>query len=198
MEKHLNIQKNFKLINKTTNEETICTKIVVDGFDYYVSDETSAEQGDTVYNEEEDEIFIILDSESLRGLNFQVIATNNPNIGLSNVIDEADELFLLNRDDLSYVFNAGNKGSGGVIYNRVRKFNNFDEFAENLEGGKQLLIDNQLQESHPNSDKDTIEFGRFVGDSYLDSSGKYLNKSIEDLFSMFKSQQLKVLYYENN
>lgn len=29
----------YKLINKTTGEEHLCDKVIIEGFDYYVSDE---------------------------------------------------------------------------------------------------------------------------------------------------------------
>lgn len=29
----------YKLINITTKQETLCDKVIIDGFDYYVSDE---------------------------------------------------------------------------------------------------------------------------------------------------------------
>ena len=54
----------YKLINTKTKEETLCDKVTIDGFDYYVSD---------AYGK-------------------HAIATNNPNIDIPKVVDEVERL----------------------------------------------------------------------------------------------------------
>lgn len=78
---------NHKLINRTTKEEIICTKVVVDGFDYYINDKQATE-GEMGYISFENSIKVI-------GKYFaddwkKVIATNNPNIDLPQIIDEVE------------------------------------------------------------------------------------------------------------
>lgn len=40
------------------------------------------------------------------------------------------ENYILTHQELRQVFDAGNAGSGGSMYNRVRKYNGYDEFRD--------------------------------------------------------------------
>ena len=79
----------YKLINKQTNEEHLCDKVTIDGFDYYVSDEKYA-VGENCIGEDEGGLRIhkcvILNNCLAIGCK-KVIATNNPNIDIPMVID---------------------------------------------------------------------------------------------------------------
>lgn len=79
-------------------------------------------------------------------------------------VENFDELFLMNRNDLRVLFNAGNAGSGGALYNRVRKYNGFDEFRESNEG-REFLIDKlykAAQKQYSEEDiRKTFETGRY-------------------------------------
>ena len=66
----------YKLINKTTGEEHICEKVVIDGWDYYVSDD-KVQVGATIGLEQID---TLNDIDLL--LQKKVIATNNPSIDI--------------------------------------------------------------------------------------------------------------------
>lgn len=73
---------NYRLINKTTQEEILCDKVTIDGFDYYVSDELP-KKGD--YHLKND---IMLTKSHVIDENCKkIIATNNPNIDIPKVVD---------------------------------------------------------------------------------------------------------------
>lgn len=42
--------------------------------------------------------------------------------------DEESESFTMTHEELRQIFDAGNAGSGGSMYNRVRKYNGYDDF----------------------------------------------------------------------
>jgi hypothetical protein len=76
--------------NVTTGEETLCEKVVVDGFDYYVSDSEPILESD---------IFMFPDNfleRASRGFDGRglrkVIATINPSLDLPQVLGEVEEL----------------------------------------------------------------------------------------------------------
>lgn len=103
----------YKLINKTTGEETLCDKVTIDGFDYYVSDEIPKEDDvatipsyaslvivgsidDMPYSESHRHwqgLFCntCFDVEAVSKFK-KVIATNNPNIDIPKVVDEVERL----------------------------------------------------------------------------------------------------------
>ena len=81
----------YKLINKTTQEEHICSKVVIDGFDYYIDDSFFTEN----------DLYIDTGNNSLRhgsnnhtigGYKKKVIATTNPDIDVPKVVDEIEEM----------------------------------------------------------------------------------------------------------
>ena len=79
----------YKLINKQTNEEHLCDKVTIDGFDYYVSDEKLIPNC-YVFDPIRNRITVIY-LVSKKGENFgakKVIATNNPSIDIPKVVDE--------------------------------------------------------------------------------------------------------------
>lgn len=90
----------YKLINKTTLEEHLCDKVVIDGWDYYVSDEI-IKVGDyyiaweTISNIESNYIIQKAnDSEPLGMYSWadnykKVIATNNLDIDIPQILEAA-------------------------------------------------------------------------------------------------------------
>jgi hypothetical protein len=91
----------YRLINKTTNEEHICTKVVLDGFDYYINDDD--------INTSDYYIGLNLSNSSVRicsnenqidySKHKKIIATNNPSIDLPQIevnydYDELGELMI--------------------------------------------------------------------------------------------------------
>lgn len=78
----------YKLISKTL-EETICSKVVIDEFNYYVSDELAGAK----------DVFLNETNCPKEFLYKKVIATSNPNIDLPKVVDEVEELANLEIED---------------------------------------------------------------------------------------------------
>jgi hypothetical protein len=166
----------YKLINKTTGEEHICEKIVVDGWDYYVSDEaTLSNNGDWYLGHPNyDTLFkwgMFGMHEGKQAWINKVIATNNPIIDIPKVVDEVDVLTNTMMNNLYW--KAGFKCG----YNKS-------------------------QETHPNSDSDTAEFAEWLTLNTNSTSihGEYIYKNVrrvtKELLQLWKEQRPKILYYE--
>jgi hypothetical protein len=160
----------YKLTNTKTKEETLCDKVTIDGFDYYVSDEIikdvrpyygkwQVEEG-TILNKFPT---YLTDLSSCR----LVIATNNPNIDIPKVVDEVEIL---------------------AYEHDVETFLSSDFDYDSFKAGY-----NKSQETHPNSDEDMIEFERFCNrHDYENGFGRVDRK---ELLQLWKEQQPKTLYY---
>jgi hypothetical protein len=72
--------KQYKLVNSRTKEETFCSKVVIDEFDYYVNDYISDEVNGDLTKIPFNKIILLS------------VATTNPNIDVPKVIDEIKEL----------------------------------------------------------------------------------------------------------
>lgn len=72
--------KQYKLVNSRTKEETFCSKIVIDKFDYYINDYISDEVNGDLTKIPFNKIILLS------------VATTNPNIDVPKVIDEIKEL----------------------------------------------------------------------------------------------------------
>lgn len=183
----------FKLINIDTNEETICEKIVIDGFDYYVSDEIINDVRPFMGRWQIEKGYILnkfptylTDLSECR----LVIATNNSNIDLPQVVDEADVLadkwvFETNGEKWS-----NNNGSAG------------DNYGSFKAGYK------KSQETHPNSDQDMIDFYKWLNKNLWEDfndikKGLFVNsfgvqKQEKELIQLWKDQQPRKIYYQHN
>jgi hypothetical protein len=85
----------YRLINKITNEENICSKVVIDGFDYYLSDEVIKDvrpyngrwqiEKDYILNKFPTYLTDLSDCKL-------VIATNNQSIDIPKIINEKLQL----------------------------------------------------------------------------------------------------------
>lgn len=78
----------YKLIHQTTNEEHLCDKVSIDGYDYYAL-KTDIKLND--YISDGYKVIKWVDNQSLLG-RAKVIATNNPQIDMPKVVDEVMEL----------------------------------------------------------------------------------------------------------
>ena len=70
----------YRLINKQTNEEHLCDKITIDGFDYYVNDFISDEVNGDLTKIPFEKLILI------------AVASNNPNIDIPKVVDGVEML----------------------------------------------------------------------------------------------------------
>jgi hypothetical protein len=166
----------YKLVNNNTKEETLCDKVTIEGFDYYVSDEkihfgyvwnTILEQIETMFKEK-------TFHDDLKG----VIATNNPNTAIPKVVDEVEKFAL----EYENSFSCGAVGT---------------ESTDFIEGY------NKSQATHPFSEEDMIEFLNWIRDNTVfDSAPKpyhiktQTRLSQEELLQLWKEQKPKIVYYE--
>ena len=177
----------YKLINKTTGEEHICEKVVVDGWDYYVSDERPKVGDWVIEYQKADAVgeLHFINGEYVLSVDIQekVIATNNPNIDVPQVVDEVDVL---------------GKTMVKLCLEKIKDLTKRFFWKAGFKCGY-----NKSQETHPNSDEDMIEFLNWIRDNTVfDSAPKpYYRKtqtrlSQEELIEIWKEQRTKILYYE--
>lgn len=85
----------YKLINNKTKEEHICSKVVIDGFEYYVSDTyiNQLKPDDKYYTIVENPRRVVQYSKHIQN-NFSqvVICSNNPDLSIPQIIDEVEKL----------------------------------------------------------------------------------------------------------
>ena len=201
----------YKLINKQTGEETICDKVVVDGFDYYVSgndfDVKNLKPNNLAYHRGTKELLIvqnyredigswecsdntIRDSYKLK----KVIATTNPSIDIPKVVDEVEMLAWESTNEKYPDVNDESSSQDELnIWN-----SNWMGFQEGY---------NKSQETHPNSDEDMAEFADWCETNYTCNQKKkywykYADKTddikpytTKELLQLWKEQQPKTIYY---
>jgi hypothetical protein len=182
----------YKLINKTTGEEHICEKIVVDGWDYYVSDERPKVGDWVIEYQKADAVgeLHFINGEHVLSVDIQekVIATNNPSIDIPKVVDEVGETACeIANVSLNWYKDKNNKDRDYSIIWHV------DGIIEGY---------NKSQETHPNSDSDTAEFAEWLTLNTNSTSihGEYIYKNVrrvtKELLQLWKEQKPKTLYYE--
>ena len=165
--------KKYKLINTTTKEEHLCDKVTIDGFDYYVSDEIIKDV--RPYNGEwQIEKGYILNKLPTYLTDLSecrlVIATNNLNIDIPQILEEPNETLIHQiAADLGY---------------RMLP----DDLEEGIKAGYK-----ESQETHPFSEDDMVEFGKYAHNDAFSLSNV---KTFKELFQLWKEQQTKIIYYE--
>lgn len=183
----------YKLINNNTKEETICDKVTIDAFDYYVSNEKTLSKNGDYYlgHPNYDTLFkwgMFGIHEGKQVWINKVIATNNSNIDIPKVVDEIERL----SEELSKEYS---------VYETAQ-----DDVYQGIMTGY-----NKSQESHPFSEKNMIEFADWKDDNfyqhitdmlYRPMQGRLMYKIIEnksystkELLQLWKEQQPKVIYY---
>ena len=187
----------YKLIDSVSKKETICDKVTINGFDYYVSDELPKDNEIVLHkNGTIGKLTTALAVALVEGTNEgsyvdeckKIIATNNPNIDIPKVVD----IKLLKYKIAEHEYQTGK---------RERKHTEQEAF---INGWRQCL---QSQETHSNSDVDMIEFKNWWlqlniewfdntedGDIYRFNNGKKVTD--KELLQLWKEQQPKVVYYE--
>ena len=175
----------YKLINKTTKEEHICEKVVIDGWDYYVSDERPKAGDCVIEYQKADAVgeLHFINGEYVLSVDIQekVIATNNPSIDIPKVVDEVD------------IIGETACEIANVSLNWYKDKNNKDR-DESIIWHVDGIIEgyNKSQETHPNSDDDMVEFADWCETNY-DDLKPY---TIKELLQLWKEQKTKTLYYE--
>lgn len=161
----------YKVINTATNEEHLCDKVTIDGFDYYVSDEKVREEQWYITKEGKLLRFTgryVLGDKLTKDCK-QVIATNNPNIDIPKVVDEVKKLAESIIPNLPYKKYVKTGFIGGY---------------------------NKSQETHPFSEEDLIGFAEWaVRRDWKDVSSVF-EKSTKELLEMWKEQRPKTVYCE--
>jgi hypothetical protein len=93
--------KQYKLKNKSTNEELLCTKVVILGFDYFVSEIDITDKDYFIYKNEilikcfytKNNWIVSTSTEKFEPKYCKkIIATNNPSIDIPQIVDEVEEL----------------------------------------------------------------------------------------------------------
>ena len=179
----------YKLINKVTQEEHLCGKITIDGFDYYMTYPEKCciqKEGKTVMNKGCME----------RNHCEKVIATNNPNIDIPKVVNEIEKLaFDYHEQVKRNYYSTGQKA-------QLPKSNK--EFQAMGDG----FIDgyNKSQEMFPFTEEDMIEFAEWCQNQYFYSTveKKWSTEfkiydgvlyTTKELLKIWKKQQPKIVYY---
>ena len=191
----------YKLINTKTNQETLCDKVTIKGFEYYVSEEAKIKAdnlwvvskrtkylGKTFYPKNDGTVTDDVIKELLLSVKYEghyettvgrggdcdlVIACNNPNIDIPKLIDEVERLALQHNDY------SAQKPS--ITYDREGYFN-----VKNYIDGY-----NQSQYTHPFSEEDMIEFATYM---LYNARPLPLKQQLDE----WKAQQSKTIYYESN
>ena len=155
----------YKLINNQTKEEHLCDKVTIDRFDYYVGNEIAGFTYNKPTYNSDGRIGLPENNQSRK-----IIATNNPNIDIPKVVDEAERLAESIIPNLPYKKYVKTGFIGGY---------------------------NKSQETHSFSEEDMIEFAHFYFREEFNSTIQDC-KSTEEIFQLWKEQQPKILYYETN
>lgn len=168
----------YKLINKTTQEKHICSKVVIDGFDYYVNNEDIQIEDYYIVSNNLEQCLSSYESNDLTDICKKAIATNNPNIDLPQVIDEVDLI--------------------------VEQEFHIKIPSDETKWKKALWKDgyNKLQLTHTFSKNDMIEFVEWIRikDFQTTSKSNWIGldmeyKTSKELLKLWKEQQIKTIYY---
>lgn len=182
----------YLLINQQTAEETLCDKVTIDGFDYYVSDELPSVGNKSILQVEGFSPMILTHFEKCESdyEGKKVIATNNPNLDIPQVVDEVDIMrkTLVN----SYL---------KEIKDCTKRFFWKACFKHGY---------NKSQETHSFSDEDMIEFYEWCDTSaeanlfwrrnridpkMSGSHHKIRKQKMKELLQFWKEQKPKKIYY---
>lgn len=167
----------YKLINTITNEEHLCEKITIDGFDYYITI-SNITNGECYLHKKEIKQFL---NSGYDGVNFKkVIATNNPNINSPQLINEVEKLGEIETNIRILRHQVTSKSA--------RTY--FEGFMNGFGQG---------QKNYQFTENDMIEFTKWLRIEDTEKNAeKYANFSDLDMLNFWKeNQQIKTLYYEN-
>lgn len=161
----------YNLISQKTGHQTLCDKVTIDGFNYYVSEELPKDnQGYWIYIGFNEPLKVVKSNQPLGWFeklwdkhNYKTpVATNNPNIDIPQVVDEVFEFARQEYENLPKEFRFGLE----------RWFSGFRHGY------------NKAKETHPFTEQDMLEFswwlvaniGRFADDKAAHFEKEYLNQ----------------------
>lgn len=177
----------YKLINQSTTENHLCDKITLDGFDYFVSNKLGVERNDFYYdyhgNIHQWTIEFQKDnklSNSIADTHPKVIATNNPNIDIPQVITELEEL----ANNHSVDDNVWSKESFIQGYNKSQETHPFSE--QDLEDFYIWKDKNRWFNFENGKWSFTFEHGTSIDKATYE---KYYRKTTKELIQMWREQQ---------
>ncbi len=172
----------FKLINNKTKEETICSLVTIDEFDYYVNDNEIIQKDFYIdfrsdgnkleqFKTKEDWVLVgICDSK-------KVITTNNPNIDIPKIINEFENLAEQDADKCEY-------------YKHPNSDNGYYDHVEGFKAGY-----NKAKETYHFTVQDMLDFGKFcINNQLCKEENRYYQ--YWELLQIFKEQQIKTIFYE--
>lgn len=164
----------YKLINNKTKEETICSLVTIDGFNYYVS-EGKIKINDPITDNYR--VWFWRDDCSLLGRK-KVLCTNNPNIDIPKVID------INIMDTLAKNTTKEQKFANGLHEKVVAEI----YFRKGY---------NKAKETYKFTEENMVEFGLFCANFAL-SDEDIEDKTRKELLDIWKEQQPKKIYYGND
>ena len=174
--------KKFKLINNKTKEETVCSLVTIDGFEYYVDDNEIIQKDFYIdfrsdgnkleqFKTKEDWVLVgICDSK-------KVITTNNPNIDMPKIINEFENLAEQDADKCEY-------------YKHPNSDNGYYDHVEGFKAGY-----NKAKETYHFTVQDMLDFGKYcINNQLCKEENRYYQ--YWELLQIFKEQQIKTIFYE--
>ena len=185
----------YKLINNKTKEETLCDKITIDGFDYYMGDKIKLSENNNVWVATKSRVFKFKTFMAVTSNNMPrlIIATNNPNINeVPKIID----------DSLKFAKKYVTKNF--LAETDEQQLNCYKHIETYLKGY------NKSQETHPFSEENMIDFYEWCDTSEEanffwrnnrikpDMGGshhKIIKQKRKELLELWKNQQLKIIHY---
>ena len=174
------MEKSYRLINKETNEATICEKVVIGDFEYYVIEEEILKDDECYFITENNGIFhkgkkdTIIDHPNRKKPHRKVVATNFP--GMSpNIFYEVSDQFSLYFTDLN---------SKNIYEDNYRNKNK--SFRDYMSGY------NKSKETYSFSEEDMLEFGKFC---HNDAHSTNRIRTFKELLEKYKEQKIETIYY---
>lgn len=167
----------YKLINHKTKEETLCDKVTIDGFDYYITDYGVKKEG--VYCIDiEAKIFKDENHFPISIGQRMIIATDNPSIDIPKVIGIINEI----------VKKAFYKEDG---INFKRSTIGADDWINGLKLGY-----NHAKETYQFTEEDMASFAEWYFKETFTTELENEFKSTEELLQIWKEQKPTTIYYE--
>ena len=179
----------YKLVNITTKEETICDRVIIEGFDYYVSDEisigtisigkrtTSGKYEIGILSNKDGGYVVPNSGDGFYSSDIKkVIATNNPNIDIPKVVNEVENI----------IKNA--------FYDENGDFKRSTIGADDWVNGLKLGY-NKVKETYKFTEQDMIDFGKHCITQFMLFQNKD-NDYSQRLLPEWKPQQPITIYYK--